>query len=234
METCWGSRTVLWHVEYATFFSADKWHSDFHGLWIMACRMSSSMFLSRTLLPVWGVVIPFSRSMLYHFTMSWCEGTWWQLYWHQKARSILATLVNFAYHTMHCARCCSVTTMFVHHALVPPCGWITCKPSTLKGRPSGSYSNKLLRDMCINLYTTVYYYNISNGSPCIKVLIYLELWLDVALACAAFHRHVPQCWGGEVFVLFLAAIGKLLICWNKIFLYKWYVVAGHSLIFLKK
>jgi hypothetical protein len=37
-------------------FSAEKWRSYFRGLWIMACRMSSSMFLSRTVPPVWGIV----------------------------------------------------------------------------------------------------------------------------------------------------------------------------------
>jgi hypothetical protein len=37
---------------------------------------------------------------------------------------------------------------------------------TLHGHPSRSYSNKLLRDMYNNfLYTTVYFSNISNGSP---------------------------------------------------------------------
>jgi hypothetical protein len=58
---------------------------DFRGLWIMACRMSSFLSLSRTLPPVWGIVRPFSRSM-YYFTMSRRQGTWWQMYWRRKAR----------------------------------------------------------------------------------------------------------------------------------------------------
>jgi hypothetical protein len=38
---------------------------------------------------------------------------------------------------------------------------------TLHGHPSRSYSNKLVRDMYINfLYTTVYFSNFSNWSPC--------------------------------------------------------------------
>jgi hypothetical protein len=38
-------------------------------------------------------------------------------------------LENFAYHTMHCAHCCSVTAMFLSDALAPPRGLTACKPS---------------------------------------------------------------------------------------------------------
>jgi hypothetical protein len=82
------------------------------------------------------------------------------------------TLENIAYHTTNCTRCCSVTAMFVSHALAPPRGHAAephvNPPFTLHGHPSQSYSNKLLRDMyTIFLYTTVYPSNISTGSLCI-------------------------------------------------------------------
>jgi hypothetical protein len=65
----------------------------------------------------------------------------------------------------------AVTAMFVSHALAPPRGHTAESPVnppfTLHGHPSLSYSNKLLRDSYINfLYTTVYFYNISNGPLC--------------------------------------------------------------------
>jgi hypothetical protein len=109
-----------------------------------------------------------------HFTMSRCEGTWWQLYCRRNARWFLVTLENFSYNTTHCARCCCVTAMFVSHALAPPHGHATEQPVnppvTLHGYPSRSYSDKLLRDMYIDfLYTTVYFSNISNGSFCIMI-----------------------------------------------------------------
>jgi hypothetical protein len=105
------------------FHASSKNTRDFRGLWITTCRMSSSLFLSRSLPPVWGIVRPFSRNMLHHFIMSRSEGTWWQLYWRRKARWVLVTLENFAYHTMHCAPWYGVTAMFVSYALAPPRGW---------------------------------------------------------------------------------------------------------------
>jgi hypothetical protein len=176
-------RTILWHVVYGTFFSTDKRRSDFHGLWIMACRMSSSLFLSRILPPVWGIVRPFSRNMLYHFTMSQCEGTWWQLYWCRKACWVLVTPKNFPYHTTHCARRFDVTAIFVSHALALPRGHVAeppvNPPFTLHEHPSRSYSNKLHRDTYINfLYTTVYFSNISNGSLCIILGVYVDHTVD--------------------------------------------------------
>jgi hypothetical protein len=77
---------------------SSKISRDFRGLWIMACRIPSFLFLSRNLPPVWGIVRPFSRNM-YHFAMSRCERTWWQLYWRRKARRVFVTLENFSYHT---------------------------------------------------------------------------------------------------------------------------------------
>jgi hypothetical protein len=102
---------------------------------------------------------PFSRNMFYHFTISRCEGTWWQLYWHRKAHWVLVTLEDFAYRTTHCAHCCGVTAMFVSHELVPPHGHAAeppvKPPFTPHGHPSHSYSNKLLSTLtsCIQRFT---------------------------------------------------------------------------------
>jgi hypothetical protein len=78
------------------FHVPSKNSRDFVGLWIMAYRMSSSPFLPRTPPAVWGIVRQFCRNMLYHFTLSQCEGTWWLLHWRRKARLVLVTLENFA------------------------------------------------------------------------------------------------------------------------------------------
>jgi hypothetical protein len=64
------------------------------------------------------------------------------------------------------------SAMFVSHALAPPRGQAAEPPVNppfiRHGHPSRSYSNKLLRDKCIDfLYTTVYFSDISNASPCI-------------------------------------------------------------------
>jgi hypothetical protein len=96
------SRAMGWaqHGRTSDFcYVSSKNSRDFRGPWIMTCRMSSSLFLSRILPPVWDTIRPFSRNMLYHFTMSRCEGMWWQLYWRRKARWVLVTLKNCAYHT---------------------------------------------------------------------------------------------------------------------------------------
>jgi hypothetical protein len=131
----------------------------------MAYRISSSLFLSCTLSPVRGIVRPFSKNM-YHFTMSWCEGT--KLYWLWKACWVLVTLGKFSCHMTHCACCCEVATMFVSHVLALPRSHVAeppvNPPITLHGHPTHIQTN--CSDMCIFLYTAVYFSNISSGSLC--------------------------------------------------------------------
>ena len=98
---------ILWHVVFGVFCSADKRLSDFRDLCVMACRISSSLFLSRRFPTVWSIC-----KNKYHLTMSRCDGTCLTLYWRMNARWIFTTLENFAYHTTHWVNCCGVTIIF--------------------------------------------------------------------------------------------------------------------------